>query len=332
MGSLKELLALASSQKGYREKTGIGHLDDFETDAGYKDYTKYARDVNRWGLAGCQGQPWCATYQFWLEAMTFGVKKALKHYHMTWDDYRSYNCFATYRAFERAGKISRYPQVGALVVFHHSHIGRVISVRDGRIYTNEGNASAMYGDRNGGAVREKSYAIGDGNIKGYCIMEYCGSGTGPEEGQEEDSGTISASDRVRSYQKWLNSYYGELLERCCGGKLKEDGSYGPKSRNASLAVWKDVLNRKYGCSLTPGDPAYGEKCRASAGKAEIRTGDSGTFPAVAEGILSAKGYYKGAIDARFGNQVRQAVLDFQKSEGLEVDGIVGRRTWGRLFL
>lgn len=51
-----------------------------------------------------------------------------------------------------------------------------------------------------------------------------------------------------------------------------------------------------------------------------------------EGILSAKGYYKGAIDARFGNQVRQAVQDFQKSEGLEADGIVGRRTWGRLFL
>ena len=61
--------------------------------------------MNNWGLAGCQGQPWCATYQFWLEAMTFGVAEALEHYHMTEDYYRGYNCFATYRAFEQAGRI-----------------------------------------------------------------------------------------------------------------------------------------------------------------------------------------------------------------------------------
>ena len=39
--------------------------------AGYNSYTKYARDVNNWRLDGCQGQPWCATYQFWLEAESF---------------------------------------------------------------------------------------------------------------------------------------------------------------------------------------------------------------------------------------------------------------------
>lgn len=347
MGNLQELLALAKSQQGYQEKTGTGNLDEFDTNAGYKDYTKYSRDVSNWGLAGCQGQPWCATYQFWLEAMTFGVAEALDHYHMTEDNYRGYNCFATYRAFEQAGRTSQEPQVGALIVFNYSHIGRVIAIKDGRVYTNEGNTSALYGDRNGGTVREKSYAIGDDNIKGYCIMKYCtggqntgtvqNSGSGQDSGSDTgivDSGATSntgKTERIRSYQKWLNLYYGELLERCLGEKLKEDGDYGPKTRNASLAVWKDVLNRKHGCSLMPGNPAFGEKCRSAAEYAVIRKGDSGTFTAIAEGILAADDFYKGAIDAKFGSLLEQAVKNFQKENGLETDGIVGPKTWGKMF-
>ena len=38
------------------------------------------QEINNWGLDGCQGQPWCATYQFWLEARIFGVETALKHF------------------------------------------------------------------------------------------------------------------------------------------------------------------------------------------------------------------------------------------------------------
>jgi len=63
MASLKELLALAKSQAGYQEKASNVCLYDFHENAGYQNYTKYSRDVDNWGLEGCQGQPWCATYQ-----------------------------------------------------------------------------------------------------------------------------------------------------------------------------------------------------------------------------------------------------------------------------
>jgi len=52
MGSLQELLALAKGQTGYEEKQSLSMLDDFHANAGYGNYTKYARDVNNWGLAG----------------------------------------------------------------------------------------------------------------------------------------------------------------------------------------------------------------------------------------------------------------------------------------
>ena len=64
MGKIEELFALANRQVGYQEKNSASELDDFKKNAGYNNYTKYARDINNWGLMGCQGQAWCATYQF----------------------------------------------------------------------------------------------------------------------------------------------------------------------------------------------------------------------------------------------------------------------------
>ena len=62
----------------YLEKRSNAYLDDFTRNAGSNNYTKFARDVNRWGQPGCQGQPWCAVYQFWKLVKIFGLKKALQ--------------------------------------------------------------------------------------------------------------------------------------------------------------------------------------------------------------------------------------------------------------
>lgn len=302
MGNLKELLALAQSQVGYQEKQSSASLDDFHANAGYNNYTKYARDVDNWGLAGCQGQPWCATYQFWLEAKIFGVDTALSHFCMKRNSYSAYNCFSIYHAFSAFGKTSKTPKEGCLVVFRHSHIGRVTGFRNGKIYTNEGNTSALYGDSNGGTVKNKDYAIGDKNILGYCLIDYQDAGNLSGNGNNTNttnSGTSGLSGsqsvnasaammavRVESYQRWLNTWYAELIKKCFGNLLKEDGIYGTRTRNASLAVWKDVMNRLYGCSLAPDNVSFGEKCREAAGKVLLRKGSDGTLPAIAEGILA----------------------------------------------
>ena len=49
MASLNTLLDLAEQQVGYQEKTSARMLDDPRANAGYNNYTKYARDVNNWG-------------------------------------------------------------------------------------------------------------------------------------------------------------------------------------------------------------------------------------------------------------------------------------------
>lgn len=47
--------------------------------------------------------------------------------------------------------------------------------------------------------------------------------------------------------------------------------------------------------------------------------------------LKGFGYFKGALGGNYGPITRAAVKAYQKSRGLEVDGIVGPITWARLF-
>lgn len=325
MNGSEKLLELAKAQIGYHEKAGAAGLDDPDANAGQNNYTKYSRDVDSWGLMGCQGQPWCCTYQFWLEAKTFGTEKALEHFCMTRQTYKGYHCFSTYQAFERKGRTSSRPQVGALIVFTYEHIGRVTAVRNGRVYTNEGNTSALYGDRNGGTVKEKSYALNDPNIKGYCLIDY--------DGETEVPGAETAIPfgQIRVFQNWLNTWYGNLLKRECGAVLEADGRFGPRTRQAALVVWKDILNRLYGKKIPLSGERFDEKCKEAAGTALVRYGSKGTLVVLAEGFLAEKGIYLGNIDGIFGTGMEEAVRRFQTDYLLETDGVIGRNTWTGLF-
>jgi len=46
--------------------------------------------------------------------------------------------------------------------------------------------------------------------------------------------------------------------------------------------------------------------------------------------LKNAGYYNGNVDGKIGPNTRKAVRAFQKDNGLDADGVVGRGTWKRL--
>lgn len=58
---------------------------------------------------------------------------------------------------------------------------------------------------------------------------------------------------------------------------------------------------------------------------------SGMDVAVLQAVLMARGYYTAGIDSYFGDTTEEAVLAFQKDNGLVVDGIVGKNTWTALL-
>mgnify|MGYP000860130546 FL=1 len=179
MGSLQGLFSRAENELGYIEKASNSNLDSKTGNKGVNNYTKYARDISNHGLMGCQAQPWCATFQFWLECQEFGLDTALSHWNMSRSSYWGYNVFGTRNRFP-AGKRSRTPQLGALVIFKQSHMGRVVAIRGNVITTIEGNTSPKSYDRNGGQVKKKSYNINDSKIDCFCIIDYgAGSNSSP---------------------------------------------------------------------------------------------------------------------------------------------------------
>ena len=63
----------------------------------------------------------------------------------------------------------------------------------------------------------------------------------------------------------------------------------------------------------------------------MRTGSKGQEVKDLQTRLSALGFYSGEIDGEFGPGTKEAVTAFQKTNGLEADGIVGEETRNLLF-
>lgn len=158
-----------ASNDGYLEKKSNAYLDDFKKNAGYNNYTRFARDVNSWGQPGCQAQPWCAEYQFWKLVNVLGITRALQIMGGGF-----YNCVSITNHAKANGTWHKSPKVGALVIFRNgSHVGSVRSFNGSVVYTNEGNTSSASGVvANGGAVRNKSYAINNSAIDGYVWIDW----------------------------------------------------------------------------------------------------------------------------------------------------------------
>lgn len=183
---LKEFTDLGNYYAGestgipYLEKRSAAYLDDFQRNAGYNNYTKFARDVNSWGQPGCQGQPWCAVYQFWKLTKALGLKTALQIMGGGF-----YNCRNVIRHAQSKETWKKAPKKGALIIFRNgSHIGSVNKYDTQYVYTNEGNTSSTPGVVvNGGSCCNKKYKLNAPVIDGYVWIDY---------GAEEQTSTDTA--------------------------------------------------------------------------------------------------------------------------------------------
>ena len=69
---------------------------------------------------------------------------------------------------------------------------------------------------------------------------------------------------------------------------------------------------------------------ASALAETLRFRDTGLEVAKLQAALKTLGYYTGELDGKFGTGTLKAVKQFQKNEGLTVDGLAGKQTQARL--
>ena len=68
-----------------------------------------------------------------------------------------------------------------------------------------------------------------------------------------------------------------------------------------------------------------------SGAGMYRTPSGFELPSVSiQQALKRAGYYNGTVDGKIGPATRSAIRDFQSANGLQADGICGKKTWGLL--
>ena len=80
-----------------------------------------------------------------------------------------------------------------------------------------------------------------------------------------------------------------------------------------------------------GAPSSSAIAMGSTSGAVYRTPSGFELPAInIQKALKSAGYYQGGIDGKIGASTKDAVKAFQRDNGLEADGVIGRRTWDKL--
>lgn len=74
-----------------------------------------------------------------------------------------------------------------------------------------------------------------------------------------------------------------------------------------------------------------EELEAPIPRPTLRHGSRGAAVVELQRRLAALGFSPGAADGIFGSRTKAAVMEFQRSRRIAVDGIVGQQTWGQLY-
>lgn len=141
-------------------------------------------------------------------------------------------------------------------------------------------------------------------------------------------------DRLRElnyFNRSSNGFFGPITEEAVRQfqmdyGLEVDGIVGPRTEAA-------LFDRSAPPTpITPNFPDSGTLAFSDPLPNLLQRGDRGPAVRRLQERLREEGFNPGPIDGIFGLQTESAVLDFQRSRGLRVDGIVGRQTLAALRL
>lgn len=119
MTAQQRLIATARAEIGYLEKASNAQLDDKTANAGDRNWTKYARDLDALGLYNGpkNGYAWCDMFCDWCFVKTFGLEKTLVMTGQILDGYGA-GCTESVRYYKNLGRFfTQNPQSGDQIFF-----------------------------------------------------------------------------------------------------------------------------------------------------------------------------------------------------------------------
>ena len=247
-----KLIAIAKAEVGYLEKKTNSNLDSKTANAGYNNYTKYAKDLHEAGYyqANKNGYAWCDVFVDWCFYQLCGKDpKAAQEIIFQTGVYGA-GCKYSAQYYQNAGRLYKTPKVGDQIFFYNSkktsiaHTGIVSGVDNTYVYTIEGNTSSAAGvEANGGGAFEKKYKLTDDRIYRYGRPLYDEEETKPAEEKKEVC-TVemkvlkkgAKGEDVKAMQILLMGYGFKMTNN--GKTYGADGSFGAATDNAVRSYQK----------------------------------------------------------------------------------------------
>lgn len=336
MTEIEKILQIANSEVGYLEKASNSNLEDKKANPGNKNYTKYAAEMDTLKVYNGpkNGYAWCNVFIDWCFYKTVGLDRA-RELLIGW----SAGCTQDYNWFKSKGQIVSSPVKGDLIFFRDlSHIGIVEDVRDGKVYTIEGNTSnALELSVNGGTVAKKSYSLNSNYIYGYARPKYNEASIANSNENVSSNQVIYPLIKKGSKGNFVRIAQEKLLAKgYVLPKFGADGDFGSETEEAIKQLQRDVhidVDGIVGKDTWDALNSIFVKPVVSYPGYLIRKGQQSEIVRKVQARLIELGYSCGncGADSIFGNGTYNAVVAFQKANGLSADGIVGPLTFAKLF-
>lgn len=213
-----KLTQIFESHVGYLEKASNKNLEDKTANAGYNNYTIFAKLYYEYTGNNYQGQAWCAMFISDCFVEAFGLAKAKS---LLCGSLYSY-CPSGMQAFKAKGQLYTTPKERDIVFFirdgRAKHTGYVYKVSGNTIYTIEGNTSASAGVvPNGGGVFKKSYTVNSSMFFGRPNYDGTSSAT-----NTITSASTNNTSTTSSNKEWMKALQTEI-------GTTPDGIPGPKT-------------------------------------------------------------------------------------------------------
>lgn len=292
-----KVVEIALGEVGYLEKKTNSQLDNKTANAGYNNYTKYARDldnISSFYNGKKNGYAWCDIFTDWVFVQAFGVEKAKE---LLCQPDKSYGagCYYSARYYKNKGQFyTQNPKPGDQIFFWNSsksdvaHTGIVYDVDRTYVYTVEGNTSSDSGVvANGGGVFCKKYKLNYARIYGYGRPNY---------DVENSDGSVSnsAPAYVPTVEEWQKAAIA-------------DGFKFPK----------------YGA-----DGEWGNECIAVAKNAIVKKRSTYQYKNLTKIVQKVVGV---SADGLCGSETRAAIINWQRANNLDDDGEFGLACWKKML-
>ena len=294
--TVDKVLLIAESEVGYLEKKSNTNLYDKTANAGSANYTKYGKEMHDiYPSVMDFPAAWCDAFVDWCFYKAYGVCNAKGLLCGDFNDYTP----SSAQLYKNKKAWYTTPKVGDQIFFKNStrinHTGLVYKVDSVYVYTIEGNTSGASGViANGGGVCKKKYTLNNSKIAGYGRPKYDVMDNNSSNNQSNNSNNSSITSTTYTKKQCVKD-----IQSAIGG-LTIDGLCGEKTL-AKLPILSKSKNKKHKIVK------YLQK------------------------YLNTIGFDCGTPDSDFGNKTHNAVISYQKSNGLIADGVVGKNTWKKLI-